>query len=108
RSPSREPNGTFASEPLAIEFAAVCNEVARDAATSADLAQPVRVRAVGCANYEDEINDLAQLAHRSLAVLRRIADVARLRADNVRKAFLECDDGCSRIVDTERRLRDVG
>ena len=49
-----------------------------------------------------------QLAHRGLAVLRRIADVAGLWTDHVFEPLLDGFDGGTRVVDAQRGLGDVG
>ena len=51
---------------------------------------------------------MAQLAHGGLAVLRRIADVARVGADDVGEAALQRIDDAARVVDRQRGLRHIG
>src|ERR1043166_9424646 len=57
------------------QLGSVCDQVARDARLLADFAQAIGVRAVLCADHEQYVDVLAQLAHRRLAVLRGVADV---------------------------------
>ena len=101
--PSRAP-----SSHVGIELAAVGDQIARDAFLAADLAQAVGVGAVGGADDQDDVDELGELAHRGLAVLRRVADVARLRADDVAELLLQRRDDALGVVDAERGLGDVG
>src|SRR6185295_19454103 len=63
RGTSGEPDAIHTSEPFRLHLAAVGNEIARDAALLADLAQTIGVRAVARADHDQEVNDLRQLAN---------------------------------------------
>ena len=90
------------------KLGAVRDQKARNPDLLADLAQAVGVRAVLGADHQQHIDVVAELAHRRLAVLRSIADVAGVRADNVIEPALQRRDDRTRVVDAQRRLRDVG
>ncbi|KOS92276.1 hypothetical protein DM53_4518 [Burkholderia mallei] len=107
RRAGREAHRARVREPFGADFRAVRDEIARHAAFGADLAQPVRVRAVRRADDEQHVDLFAQLAHRRLAVLRRVADVARVRADDVGEPALQRLDDAARVVHRQRRLRHV-
>ena len=77
------PTTSRALDPFGLQRAAVGDEVARDAFLGADLAQAVGIGAILRADHEDHVDQLGEVAHRRLAVLRRVADVARLGADDV-------------------------
>ena len=67
-------------QPFRIKLAAVGDQIARNADLGADLAQPVGIGTVGGADHQDNVDQLAQVPHRGLAVLRRIADIPGVRA----------------------------
>ena len=107
-APAVSSDGLGTAHPLRLELARIGNQVARLAGFDADLAQSVGVGAVPRADDEDHVGELRELAHRALAILRRITDVADVGPDDVDETLLERRDDGARIVDAQRRLRDVG
>src|SRR5262249_26690541 len=97
-----------AIEPTRIERACILDQIARHAAFAGDLAKAIRVRAVWSADDEDDVDDPSQFARGSLTVLRRVANVFSVRADDRGKAFFEGLYNGVCIVDTECRLSDEG
>src|SRR5215469_4301517 len=95
-------------EPVRIELAAVGDQIARRAGFFADFAQPVGVRTVLGADHQDDVDKLAQLANRGLAILRRVADVARLRSDDIGETVVQGGDDTACVVHAQRRLRYIG
>ena len=79
----------------------------RYAGGTRDLHEPVRVGRVARADHQQEIDLAEQLLHCPLAVGRGVADVLALRTPNVREATLQDVDDLRRLVDRQRRLRDV-
>ena len=84
-----------------FDLAAVGDQIARRAVLLADLAQAVGVGAVLGADHEDNVDQLGEFAHRGLPVLRRVADVARLRPDDVGEAAMQRRDDAARVVDAD-------
>ena len=103
-----EADHLLALHPFGLQFAAVIDQIGRHAFLDADLAQAVGIGAVGRAHHQDHIGDLGQLAHRGLAVLGGIADVAGFRADDVAEALLQRGDDALGVVDRKRGLGDIG
>ena len=68
----------------------------------------LRVRRVARADHEHELALRRHLLHRRLAVGRRVADVVGAGTDDAREALAQAGDDRARLVDRERRLRDVG
>src|SRR5262249_30516731 len=97
-----------ADKPVWIELAAVGDEIARPPLLAADLAQPVRVRAVLRADHQNHVDLLAQLAYRGLTILRRVADVAGFRTYKVAELALQGGDDTLRVVHAQCGLRHVG
>src|SRR6185503_12329873 len=91
-----------------IERVAVGDEIGRHALLDGDLLEPVRVGTVRRADHKHDIDAHRHFAHRALAVLRRVADVFRVRPDDGRKARAQRVDHRLGVVDAERRLRDIG
>ena len=108
RGAGGDADGFGVAEPARIELAAVGDQIARRAGLLADLAQPVRIRAVLGADHKDNVDELAQFAHRGLPVLRRITNVARLRPDDVGEAVVQRGDDAARVIDAQRGLRHIG
>ncbi len=71
-----------------------------------DLAQAVGIRAVRGADDEDDVDDFRQFAGGTLTVLRRVADVLGVGADDRGKARLQGVDHRAGVVDAQRRLGD--
>src|SRR4051812_39391151 len=69
RGASGEADGPGTFQPLRIELAAIGDQITRDTGLSADLAEPIRVRAIGSAHRQDHVDQLAQVPYRRLAVL---------------------------------------
>ena len=82
-APAVRPTDFGALDPFGLQLAAVRDQIARNAFLGADLAQPVGIGTVLRADHQDHVDELGEFAHRRLAVLRRVADVARLGADDV-------------------------
>ena len=107
-APAVMPTTSASSHPFRLQLAAVGNQIARDAGLGADLAQAVGIRAVLRADHQDDIDLLAEFAHRGLAILRGVADVLGLGTDDIGEApFQRCDDALG-VVDAQRGLGDVG
>src|SRR5271165_2056771 len=102
-----DADGAQAVEPVPADLATVRDEMGRDPHLGRNLAEPVRVRTVLRAYDQDHLDLLAQLAHRPLAILRRVADVFRLGAHEVAEAPFERADDRLGVVDAERGLCDV-
>ena len=100
-APAVKPDYLNTFEPCRVHLAAVCDKIARHAGFLGDLAQAVGIRAVFRADDEDQIGDAGKVAHRALAVLRGVADVARLRPDDVGEAPLQRLDQRAGVVDAE-------
>src|SRR5262249_28059908 len=98
----------FAGNPLDLQFGAVSDEVARDTSLRADLAQAVRIRAIACANDEDQVHHRRKLAQCGLPVLRGVTDIADLRADDILEPSLDGLDRGAGVVHAQCRLRDIG
>ena len=107
-APAVMPTDAAPSSQLGSSALGIFDQIARHPAFGGDLAQPVRVRAVRRADDKDDIDDLGEFARRPLAVLRRVADVLGVGADDRRKARLQRLDDGARIIDAERRLGDEG
>ena len=97
-----------AVEPRLVELAGVVDQVRLGAAVAGDLDQALRVGRVARADHEHDVALARELAHRGLAVGRRVADVVGARADDRREALAQALDDAARLVDRERRLRDEG
>src|SRR5690606_39860355 len=67
-----------------------------------------RVRRVRGTDHQHQIAVGRHLLHRGLAVRRGVADVVRLRADDLRVSRLQRRDDVGGIVDRQGRLREVG
>ena len=107
-APAVRPTAVYAHEPGRIELAAVGDQVARHAFLEADLAQPVGIGAVLGADHQQQIDDIAKLAHGRLAVLGGIADVRDVRALTSRGNAPGGRRSCPGVVDAERRLGHIG
>ena len=88
RSTGGKADDTLAANPLRIQFAAVGDQIARNAFFATDLTQAIGIRTVLGADDEDDVRYLGQFSHRGLAILRRIADVFGVGSDNRGKPFL--------------------
>ena len=108
RSAGGDADRLRAVEPFRLHFAAVGDEIAGRAGLVADLAQPVGIGTVLGADHQNNVHQRREFAHRGLAVLRGVADVARFRADDVGKPAMQRGDDAARVVDAQRRLRHVG
>ncbi len=106
RRARRDSDRLHALEPGEIEHAGVLDEISGKPEILADLAQPVRVRGVVGPDDEEKVDLLAELDDGGLPVLRRIADVAGVWADDRGKARLQRRDHVLGVVDRQRRLRD--
>ena len=73
-----------------------------------DFAQAVRVRAVGAADDDDDVDFWRHELDRVLTVLCRIADIVSFRTHDARESTLQRVHDGSGIVDRKRGLRDVG
>ena len=104
----RHSDHSGVAHPFRVDFAAVGDKVARNPDLVANLAQPVGVGAVAGAHDDDDVGDLAQLAHGSLSILCRVADVANIRTHDVAEAAMQRGDHTARIVNAQRRLGNVG
>ena len=78
-----------------------------DAESARDVDEPIRVRRVARADHEQQVDLSEQVLDGPLPVGRRVADVLFLRRVDLRKAPTERRDDLARLVDRERRLRDV-
>ena len=107
-APAVRPTTSASLHPFGLQLAAVRDQVARDAFLGADLAQPVGIGGVLRADHQDHVDQLGEVAHGRLAVLRRVADVARLGPDDVGELALQRLDDALGVVDAERGLRHIG
>jgi hypothetical protein len=108
RSARGDADDLRVAEPIRLNLAAVGDQVARRAGFLAYLAQAVGIGTVLGANHQDNVDKRTKFTHRRLPVLGRVANVARLRSDNIGEALVQRGDDAARVVDTERRLRDIG
>src|SRR6478736_837316 len=104
RSAGSESDCRLAGEPFMFELATIGYEVARNTLLRPDLAQAIRVRAVARTDDEDKFDQSRELAHRCLAVLSCIADVADLWTHHVFEPHLDGFDRGTRVVDAQRGL----
>lgn len=84
------------------------NQISRGAIFFCHFTQTVGIRARRAANDEDDVGHLGQLLDGILPVLRGVADVVFLGADDRREAGFQGGDDFFCIVDREGRLRHVG
>ena len=77
-------------------------------ASARDVDESIRVRASSREPIDEQQVDLVEhLLDRPLAVRGRVTDVFALRSMDVREAALQHLDDLGRLVDRQRRLRDV-
>ncbi len=107
-APAVMPTAVALFDPARVERASVFDQIAGHPAFGRDLAQPIRIRAVRRADNEDNIDNLCEFPRRSLAILRCVADVLGVGADDRREAGLQRFDDGARIVDAEGGLGDKG
>src|SRR5579863_1033868 len=74
-----------ALEPGRIDRLRVVDQVAHGPKIAGNLDQPVGVGTVGGTDHQDQSRIVRHVAHRNLAVLGGVADVLRMRADDVGK-----------------------
>ena len=79
RGTGSDADRTRVAHPIGVKFAAIGDQIARNARLGADLAQPIGVRAILGAHDQNHIDDPAKLPHRGLPILRGIADVSDVR-----------------------------
>ena len=108
RGAGGDADGSDALDPARVERVGIGNEIGGHALLGGDLAQAVGVRAVGGADDEDDVDIERQLARGVLAVLRRVADVLGIGADDGGEALAQRIDDRAGVVDAERRLGDEG
>ena len=84
-----------------VDQVRLCPQVVRN------LHQSVRVRTVRRAHHQHHIRAWGHIPHRHLAVLRRIADILRVRSHNIRELHLQRLDNIPRLVQRQRRLRQI-
>ena len=84
------------------------DEIARHASSAADFLQTVGVGAVGGADDEQQVDALQQVGDGVLAVLRRVADVARVLANDRGEPLLERGDRRLGVGQAQGGLRDEG
>ena len=106
-APAVTPTRALPVDPARVELVGAIDHVRGNAAVRGDLAQAVRVRAVGAADDDHDVDLRRHELDRVLPVLRRVADVVLLRTDDARKALLQRLDDGGGVVDRQRRLRDV-
>ena len=106
--PGRDQHRLVAVEPVQVDVVRAVDQVRRHVLRLAQLGQPPAVGAVVAADDQHTSAWSHQRPHRLLAVLRGVADVFLRRADDVRKPLLQLGDDLGRLVDRERRLREIG
>ena len=77
------------------------------AAARGHFLQAVRIRTVRGADDEHQVNVARDLLHRLLSIVCRVADILEFRSPQAGIALSERGNEVARIVDAERRLRDV-
>src|SRR5262249_30249120 len=82
RRPGRHADRLDPIEPLLLKFGDVVDQITGHAHVGPDLAQTTRIRAVHRPDHEQEIDLAAQIAHGTLPVLGRVADVSHVKADD--------------------------
>jgi len=95
-------------KPIRVDFTRILDEPRPDPDALADLAQPVRIRAVACSDHEEEVDLAGQLTYGVLAVLCGVADIVTSRHRGAGKTQVERGHEVSRLVHRQRRLRDNG
>ena len=108
RGAGGDADGLGILQPFRVQFAAVGDQITRDAGFGADFAQPVRVGTIGGAHHQDDVHELAEVPYRRLAVLCRIADIPDVRALNICKTLLKGRDDVLGVVHAQGGLGDVG
>ena len=107
-APAVMPTALASFSQSGFKFAAVGDEITRNADFGADFAQPVRIGTIGGPHHQNDVHELAEVPYRRLAVLCRIADIPDVRALNIRKTLLEGGNDVLGVVHAERGLGDVG
>ena len=100
----RETEGS--PDPVVDVLRAV-DQIGLHASLFGDFAQAVGIGAVGRANHQNKLNLPRHSDHRVLAVLRRIANVAQVRANDARIAVLQRRDNARGVRCAERCLRHI-
>ena len=108
-APGRDADDALALEPLLADLAPRCRSGATSAPCSrATSTRRLRVRRVLRADDEHEVAVRGHLLDGRLAVRRGVADVVGARTGDAREALAQPGDDRARLVDRQRRLRDVG
>src|SRR5437899_1513698 len=108
RSARGYPDAGLAADPAWIELVGAIDHVRRNAAMRGDFAQAIRIRAVGAADDDDDVDFWRHELDRVLTVLCRIADIVSFRTHDAREPALQRVHDGGGIVDRKRGLRDVG
>ena len=104
----RDPHDPLALQPLLADLGLVVDQVRVGAVLARDLDQAVGVRRVARADHEHEVALARQLLDGRLAVGGGVTDVVGARSDDRREALAQAVDDRARLVNRQRRLRDVG
>ena len=102
------PTVSWPSSHSRLEVGLVVDQIGVGALAVGDLDESIRIRARFRADDEHERRLLADALDRVLAVLGRVADVRRGRADEIGDALAESIDHVGGVVEGKSRLGQVG
>ena len=102
------PTTRAPSSHSSLHLGLVVDQVRRGAAVARDVDEAVGVRRVLRADHQHEVALLGHLLDGELAVGRRVADVVGARPGDRGEPLAQPADDRGRLVDRQRRLREVG
>ncbi len=104
RGAGGNPDSLGVLHPIRVDVGGRIDQIGVDPAMFPQFAQPVRIGAVGRPDHENNVDQLRQLLHGVLSVLRRVANIFLMRSFDVRKAAMERADNVPALVDAQRGL----
>jgi len=105
-SASSQAYAFYAIEPRGINVRSRINQFGFDAAALGDFDEAIGIGTVLRANNEDQIHVLCDLFDGFLTILRGVADVVALGADDFGEFLAEAGDDFLRVVKAQGRLRE--
>ena len=108
RGPGRDADRAGVGQPALVDVRLVVDQVGGNALVPGHVDEALRVRRVGRADHEHQIDLSRQRLHRELAVGRGVADVVLGRPDDCREPLAQAGDDRVGLVDRERGLGHVG